>query len=228
MLYIEDNNQQFPTRHPGEDLRYNTTDDSYWDDKLFPYVKDYDIFLCPILASMYRDDVKMYKTDLRDIEKYKHAQAYIFNSWLKGWYPGAGTAGDWPDRHEPTPGIIPVPLKSTQVKSASSVVLISDKGGIGDSATNLSNAGLSRFSYFYNGGIRFMPDIMPAHEVNYKANGGVIPFHNIRECSGGVSLGFTDGHCEQVARFDYTLETVNNRTPPKPGLKINPSGAEWE
>ena len=39
-------------------------------------------------------------------------------------------------------------------------------------------------------------------------------------------MGFADGHVEKITRFEYTVETVQDKTPPKEGLKINPSGSD--
>ncbi len=219
MLYVQDYGDVFPSRHPGPDGAYNTRDDSYWDDKLLTYVdNNFDLFLCPVTRSIYIDSVKQIESSMYDLEKWKHAETYRFNSWLKGWYNGAEAAGEWPSGHSSK--VVPTPLKTSQVKYTANVIMISDGSGVGG-----GNDGIRRFSYFYNGGLRFMPDLMPAHDIKFKSSGETIPFHSVPECSGGISLGFSDGHCESVARYDYTNETVNNKIPPREGLRVNPISA---
>jgi prepilin-type processing-associated H-X9-DG protein len=71
-----------------------------------------------------------------------------------------------------------------------------------------------------------MPDLVPAHEVKMMNTGKTINFHNRPEHTGGISMGFADGHIEKITRFEYTVETVQEKTPPKEGIKINPSGSE--
>jgi prepilin-type N-terminal cleavage/methylation domain-containing protein/prepilin-type processing-associated H-X9-DG protein len=219
MLYLEDNEHRFPTRHPGADLRYNTKDDSYWDDKLYQYLEEFEVFLCPITSSRFKEYIKMLATDKRGVEKWKHAETYRFNAWLSGWPGFNNDSRPWPETH--TSNEIPLSLSVGNVKYTADTAMIVDGSGVADNMN-----GLRRFSYFYNGGIRFMPDIMPAHEIQLKNNGKTIPFHNVPECTGGVSIGFADGHCESIAKFEYTNEVVNEKTPPRGGLKVNPTGSE--
>ncbi|MFI4912372.1 MAG: type II secretion system protein [Sedimentisphaeraceae bacterium JB056] len=220
MMYLQENDQYYPGMHNGTDNKYNDGNDSLWDDKLYVYLENYEVFSCAEKISHNRAAAKITESYIGPIEGWDKVQAYGFNTWLQGWTPNGITKGTWPDSHASS--INPKPLKASNVKSGSSVVMLSDTGA------PLANDGDSfpHFSYFYSGGIRFMPDLVPAHEVRLNKSKPKITFHNRYEMSGGISLGFADGHIEKITRFDYTADTVKDYTPPKEGLKINPNGRD--
>lgn len=220
MLYVEDNNKKFPTKGIGPDGRYNTKDDFYWDDAIFPYINNYEVYSCPVTITRYRDAVKKIATDISGVEKYKYPGTIRFNTWLQGWDPYNTAGRPWPVTHSET--VTPIPFQLSQVKKTANVVMFADGSGVAG-----NEDGIRRLSYFYNGAVRYMPDIMPAHEIKLKNNGVTIPFHTVPECSGGVNLGFVDGHLEKISRFEYTKDTVDKRTPPREGLYISPTGREW-
>jgi prepilin-type N-terminal cleavage/methylation domain-containing protein len=217
LLYVEDNDKHFPTMTVGQDGTYSGSDASFWDDKIFTYVQNYDVFKCPLTVSGFRESVKEIESYSGNVEKHRHVATYRFNRWLEGWdYQGTRP---WPQGSGSK--VVTIPFSISQVKNTANVVMFSDGSGVRDSLN-----GLRKFSYFYNGSLRYMPDIMPAHDIRLKNSGVIIPFQMVPECSGGVSLGFSDGHVETITRFDYTIETVSNKTPPREGIKINPVGSE--
>jgi type II secretory pathway pseudopilin PulG len=213
-LYLQDNDNYFPGINTGNDGRYNTTDDSYWDDKLYAYTNNYDTFKCPSSAAAFKKSVESIESDSRGVEKWKHPQSYKFNVWMEGWSP---YGNNWPTSHAST--IEPQPLSVGEIKYTENLIMFADRSG-----THGDNSGLRHFSYFYNYGIRFMPDLVPAHDIEYMPDGEILPFYQIPECSGGITLGFYDGSCKRIERFDYTAETLQERTPPHEGLRIDPIG----
>ena len=170
MLYLADNDQRYPTINTGSDNKYNDGNDSMWDDKIYHYVESYDVFECPEKISTNRQAAKATESYIGPIEGWDKVQAFSFNSWLMGWTENGVQNGTWPDNH--TSSINPVAMKASEVKSVSSVVMISD------TAAPLSNDSdrFPHFSYFYSGGIRFMPDLVPAHEVRLMNTGKRINF----------------------------------------------------
>ncbi len=217
MLYLQDNDNKFPTMTVGQNGAYSGSDASFWDDKIFAYVQNYDVFKCPVTVSGFRESVKQIESYSGNVEKYRHVETYRFNRWLEGW-DYAGTR-PWPQSN--ASNVVTIPFSISQVKKTANVVMFSDGSGVGGGLN-----GLRKFSYFYNGSLRYMPDIMPAHEIRIKMGGKIIEFHQVPECSGGVNLGFSDGHVENISRFDYSVETTKNKIPPKPGIMINPIGSE--